>query len=391
MVRVDRYLGVEEWFMGVGSLISSVLVKPVSADCNLSCTYCFYLSKAELYPEVRVHRMSDEVLRELVAQVVGVSPGRVSFCWQGGEPTLAGLDFYRRVVEYQELFRAPGQVVENCLQTNGVLIDEEWARFLSRYGFLVGVSLDGPREFHDYYRRDRSGRGSYDRVMRGIGWLRKFGVEFNILVLLNDRNVKYPRKLYRFLVGQGFRYLQFIPCVERDPETGEIAGYSITPEEYGRFLCELFDEWTRGGVPDVYIRDFDDILISYVTGDSPSCIFGRECGRYVVIEYNGDVYPCDFYVEPDWFLGNIMEEPLEEILQKEKFKKFRSRKRELARRCEGCPWLWLCNGGCPRHWEVLGFSRNYFCSSYRRFFEYSHERFLKLKRVVELMYSFGVW
>ncbi len=367
-------------------MISSVLVKPVSADCNLSCTYCFYSPKARLYPEAKIHRMSDRVLRELIAQAIAVSPERISFCWQGGEPTLAGLEFYRRAVEYQELFRAPGQVVENSLQTNGILIDEEWARFLSRHRFLVGVSLDGPRELHDYYRRDRSGRGSYDRVMRGISYLRRFGVEFNILVLLNDRNVKRPRDLYRFLLGQGFRYLQFIPCVEKDPGSGDIASYSITPEQYGRFLCELFDEWTRKGVPDVYIRDFDDILISYVTGVTPSCVFSEECGRYVVVEYNGDVYPCDFYVEPGWLLGNIMERPLDEILQTEKFRRFRSRKARLAERCRGCRWLQYCHGGCPRHWEITGFSHNYFCPSYQMFFKHSHEGFLRLKRIVEQMY-----
>lgn len=363
--------------------ISSVLVKPVSADCNLACEYCFYSSKAALYPETRRHRMSERVLRELVSQFMSLSFDRASFCWQGGEPTLAGLDFFKQAIKYQGLFGVPGQVVENSLQTNGVLIDEEWAVFLARYRFLVGVSLDGPAELHDYYRRDRGGGASYERVMRGIEWLRRYSVDFNILVLLNERNIRHPRELYRFFLDQGFRYLQFIPCVERNPETGEIAHYSITPEQYGRFLCEVFDEWAGEGVPTVYVRDFEELLISYVTGEAPSCTFSRDCGKYVVVEYNGDVYPCDFFVEPEWLLGNIMEQSLEEIIDGPKFAEFSLRKRRLAANCKGCPWLKYCHGGCPKHWVQLGLDHNYFCQSYRMLFEHAHERFLELKAYVE--------
>jgi len=360
-------------------------IKPVSADCNLACTYCFYLPKADLYPKTRRHRMSDEVLRELIAQSTALSPDGVSFCWQGGEPTLAGLEFYEKVIEYERLFGLPGQRIENSLQTNGILIDERWARFLAQNGFLVGVSLDGPKEFHDYYRKGPSGEPSYERVMRGIRWLREFNVDFNILVLLNDRNVKHPHELYRFLVDNGFHYLQFIPCVERNPRTGKPAEYSITPEEYGRFLCAIFDVWIRD-FPRVYVRTFDELLLAYVRGEEPSlCLFRRECGSYLVVEYNGDVYPCDFYVEPKWLLGNIMEQSLDEILASERFLEFKRRKVGLARKCKGCPWLWLCHGGCPRHWEMFGLDHNYFCRSYKMFFEYSHQRFLKLKRLVEGM------
>jgi len=363
--------------------ISSVLVKPVSADCNLACEYCFYSSKAALYPETRRHRMSDRVLRELIAQLMSLLLDHASFCWQGGEPTLAGVDFYRKVVKYQSLFGISGQTVENSLQTNGTLIDEEWAKFLSRYKFLVGVSLDGPESLHNYYRKDHAGGGSYDRVMDGIKWLRRYDVNFNILVLLNKKNIKHPKKLYRFLVEQGFRYLQFIPCVERNSENGGLAEYSISPQQYGRFLCEVFDEWTRDGIPQIYIRDFEDILFVYVTGETSSCMFGWECGKYVVVEYNGDVYPCDFFVEPRWFLGNLMEKPLEEIIASEKFLEFKKRKSKFARKCEGCPWLQYCRGGCPKHWIVVNSDHNYFCSAYKMFFEHAHEGFLRLKRFVE--------
>ena len=363
--------------------IISVLVKPVSSDCNLGCDYCFYSSKAaELYPETRVHRMSLKVLRELIAQSMALS-AEVSFCWQGGEPTLIGLDFYRKAVEYQRLFKVPGQIVHNSLQTNGTLIDERWAKFLANHDFLVGVSLDGPPEMHDYYRKDRFGNPTYEAVMRGIEWLKRFNVKFNILVLLNNRNVRRPRELYRFLTGQGFRYLQFIPCVERDPKTGGLAEYSITPEEYGRFLCEVFDEWTAPGVPEVYVRDFDDILISYVTGESPSCVFSRQCGKYIVVEFNGDVYVCDFFVEPRWFLGNLTDQPLEEILMSRRLAEFRGMKSKLAENCGDCRWLQYCNAGCLKHSIQLGLDRSYFCQAYKMFFQHSHQKFLRLKNLVE--------
>lgn len=362
--------------------ISSILVKPVSADCNLSCTYCFYLPKTSLYPEVDVHRMSDETLMKLTAQILSLPSESISFCWQGGEPTLAGIDFYRKAIRYQSMFKSRFQTVENSIQTNGVLIDDRWASFLSRYDFLVGVSLDGPRDIHDFYRRSRGGLGSYEAVVRCISILRRYGVKFNILTVLNDRNIRDPRGLYRFMVGMGLRYLQFIPCVERD-SGGRIASYSVTPEDYGRFLCEVFDEWFNNGNPEVYVRDFEEILISYVFGDTPSCIFGRRCGRYIVVEYNGDVYPCDFYVDRRWLLGNILEDDLEDILMNEKFLEFTSMKDKIIEKCRGCDWLRYCNGGCPRHWDILNFSENYFCKSYRRFFEYAHDRFTILKSIVE--------
>ena len=366
--------------------ISSVLVKPVSADCNLSCTYCFYLPKSELYPETKVHRMSDNVLRNLIAQMLSLAPEKVSFCWQGGEPTLAGLNFYKKAIRYQLLFKAPFQIVENSIQTNGILINEEWAKFLAGYDFLVGVSLDGPQEIHDYYRKRRGGSGSYKDVIRCLNTLSRHHVKFNILTVLNARNVRDPRGLYKFLTDRGFRYLQFIPCVEK--RNGRIADFSITPEEYGEFLCEVFDEWFNDGAPNTYVRDFEDILISYVTGDTPNCVFGRTCGRYVVVEYNGDVYPCDFYVERKWFLGNIMHEPIEDIIRKRKFMEFKNRKIELTKKCRGCKWLRYCNGGCPRHWEILDFTQNYFCESYKTFFEYSHERFMKLKNRISPTFYF---
>lgn len=363
--------------------ISTVLVKPVSADCNLACGYCFYSAKFNLYPETKNHRMSKEVLRELISQFMDLTWNRASFCWQGGEPTLIGLDFYRDVVKYQKLYGVPGQIIENSFQTNGLLIDEGWARFFKRQNFLVGLSLDGSQKFHDYYRRNETGKPSHARVMKAIEYLKRYKVEFNVLVLLNKMNVKYPRELYNFFIDQSIRYLQFVPCVEWDPVKGGVADYSITPEEYGRFLCEIFDEWGGKEVPDTYVRVFDEILISYVTGESPSCNFSDECGKYVVIEYNGDVYVCDFFVEPRWYLGNLMKQPLEKIVESEKFVTFNEKKGILAVECKGCNWIKYCNGGCPRHWILPGVDQNYFCESYKLFFNHSHRRFLQLKDLVE--------
>jgi uncharacterized protein len=326
--------------------------------------------------------MNKNILKNLIAQVLGVQVERAVFCWQGGEPTLAGLDFYRDAVKYQELFSVSGQIVKNNFQTNCILINEEWAKFLARYNFLVGVSFDGPPNLHNFYRQNHEGRDTYKHVLKGIDFLQRYSVDFNILVLLNNLNIRNPKKLYRFLLKQGFRFIQFIPCVERNKNTGEITNFSITPEQYGQFLCEIFDEWTINEVPQVYIRDFDEILISYVTGNTPSCVFSKECGSYVVIEYNGDVYPCDFFVEPYWYLGNIADEQIETMVKGKKFSEFKSKKRKLMNKCCDCNWFNLCNGGCLKHWLQLGLDHNYFCSAYKTFFEYSKQKFTNLKNIV---------
>jgi len=327
--------------------------------------------------------MSSKVLREMISQIMSLSLDRVSFCWQGGEPLLAGLDFYREVIKYQAFFGIPGQSVENSIQTNGTLINENWARFFATYNFLVGVSLDGPPEFHDYYRKDHSGNPTHQKVINGIKWLEQFDVEFNVLVLLNQRNIIYPRELYHYFIKQGFRYLQFIPCVEMDLDKGTKTSYSITPEQYGHFLCEVFDEWSTPEIPQIYIRDFWEILISLITGEAPSCIYSSGCGKYVVVEFNGDVYPCDFFVEPKWLLGNLTEQPLEEIIKSERFLEFKKLKSKIRLNCKECRWLYYCNGGCLKHSIGLKLDRNYFCSAYRMFFEHSYQKFLELKRIFE--------
>ena len=363
----------------------SVLVKPASADCNLACPYCFYTPKCKLYPDTKRHVMSEAVLEAMIKQLMPLAGNVASFGWQGGEPTLMGLDFFKKAVDLQAKHAQRGQAISNCLQTNAVLLDEKWAEFLRPYNFLLGVSLDGPKEVHDHFRVNAAGAGSYDRVMDRIRLLRKKNVEFNILTLLNARNSVLGGELYKYFVSQGFKYLQFIPCIERDPATGGLAPFGLDPEVYGRFLCESFDEWGRPGRPNVFVRLFDAFLITHVTGEYPYCGFAKECGSYVVIEHNGDVYPCDFFVEREWRLGNILETPLEKIVDCEKFQQFRALKQRLNSECEKCAWLSLCYGGCLKERITLGGKAealNFYCSSYKRFFAHSKKGFAGLKEMV---------
>ena len=354
--------------------VSSVLVKPVSADCNLRCTYCFYLPKLDLYPETNIHRMSDEL-------TAPNSP----FSWQGGEPTVAGLDFFRKVVDLQQKYGRSGAVVANSLQTNATLIHEEWARFMAEYNFLVGVSLDGPKDIHDHYRLTIDGRPTFDMVMQAIERLKRHKVEFNILVLLNRLNSEQPERVWDFMAEHGLGFLQFIPCVERDPSTGEPAEYAVRPDQFGKFLCAVFDRWYNDGEPTVYVRDFEDFLFAAVRGEAPSCIYARRCGSYVVVEHNGDVYCCDFYVDPDWRLGNLLETPLAELVESDLLARFALRKAEMHPQCRQCPWLKLCRGACPK--DRMTFSDdhralNYLCPGYQMLFEHAHERIEKLRAKV---------
>ncbi|MFA4016503.1 MAG: hypothetical protein RUDDFDWM_001613 [Candidatus Fervidibacterota bacterium] len=361
-------------------MLSSVLIKPAGPDCNMRCTYCFYLHKSSLYPDSKLHRMSEHVLRELTAQYMSLDCDIASFCWQGGEPTLMGLDFFERAIKLQRNYMRKGKTVSNTIQTNGLLVDADWARFWHKNNFLVGISLDGPSELHDAYRVDKANRGTFERVMRSVELLREHQVDFNILCVLNDITVRYPETLVSFFLSHDLRFIQFIPCVEWDDSEGKIASFSVTPEAYGEFLCVAFDIWYNDGRPQFYERFFNDVLAVYAGYEMPTCIMKRYCGDYVVIEHNGDVYACDFFVEPNWKLGNILEKPLSELLKSDLLNRFRKRKRELSSECLSCRWLNICNGGCPKYRLICGDARskNYFCEAYKRFFAHSHRRYLRL-------------
>jgi len=360
----------------------AVLVKPTSAECNMACRYCFYRDRpTDPYKGLTGRRMDEETLRALIMQHLAMNPEEAIFSWQGGEPLLMGLDFFKRVIELEMEYGAPGQRVGNSVQTNGTLITKEWARFFAEYNFLVGLSLDGPKHIHDRHRRTPKGRGSFEAVMRAAQILREEGAEFNILAVVTDYSAGRAEEVYGFFVENGFRYLQFIPCVERDPKTGRIADYSVKPEKYARFLCDLFDLWLGDGRPEVSIRFFDNILMRFMGMEAEMCELQPQCGSYIVVEFNGDVYPCDFFVREEWRLGNIHERPLWEVERSERMDNFCRIKPGPYKECQRCEWNFLCRNGCPRYrfvWRGNFRDRNYLCEAHRRFFEHSADGFRKL-------------
>ncbi len=358
----------------------SLLIKPAGPDCNIACEYCFYACKSD-YFDGPTHRMSDEVLETLVKDYLSCEFPTASFAFQGGEPTLMGLDFYRKVIELQRKYGKSGQQVSNALQTNGVLLDEKWCEFLAEYNFLVGISLDGPEHIHDYYRRDKTGRGTWQRVMNAIENCRRYKVEFNILTLLTDQNVEKPNELFDFFLEQDLNYLQFITCVEKDPETGEITDFSISGRQYGDFLCRIFDRWRDFGPEKISIRFFDSILSSLLQGRAAMCIFNRRCSDYMVIEHNGDAFCCDFFVSDEFRLGNILENSMAELMNTAVKRDFAAQKANLNSKCVICRHKNLCRGGCLK--DRLYISNDfdnvsYFCEAYKQFFDYSLNGFMEI-------------
>ncbi len=363
----------------------TLLIKPTGSDCNMDCRYCFYKDRA---PQVGrgKQRMSDEVLEKLVKDYLALRFPVSGFAWQGGEPMLMGLQFYRKVVELQKKYAEPGQTVSNSLQTNAILLEDKWCEFLHDSKFLVGISIDGPREFHDYYRLDHSGSGTFDKVISAIQACKKYKVEFNTLTLLNDRNAEHPDELFDFFIENGISFLQFIPCVELDPVTGEVADFSITAEQYGQFLCRTFDRWYEHCPQNPSIRDFDSILSWCVSGKHTICTFDRLCIRYIVVEHTGDCFCCDFFVEPKWRLGNIFETPIEKLAAGGKKRNFTRTRQNLSNKCLLCRYLDVCRGGCMKDRFAPGKDsfgcESYFCQSYRRFFDYAMPRFMQLAAAI---------
>jgi len=356
--------------------LQSVLIKPAGPDCNLACRYCFYLKKGDMFGPSKTHRMSLEILEEVVRQVMTQGPAQVSFGWQGGEPTLMGLPFFEKVVEFQQKY-GRGQTVGNALQTNGLLLDQQWARFLKTYNFLVGISLDGPEEVHDRYRTGKNGKGSWSKVLNAARLLLDTGVDINTLSVINDYSVDFPEDIYRFHKGIGVSHMQFIPCIENDPTTPTgSASFSLSAEKYGRFLCTVFDLWRedfKGGRPTTSIRYFDSLLYKYMRLGESECTLQHQCGDYLVIEHNGEVYSCDFFVEPAWGLGNVSSDRLIDMLNSSRQQQFGMQKTVLSEKCVACQWLAACNGGCPKDRlnNVQNHELSAFCESYQTFFEYA--------------------
>ena len=359
-----------------------VMAKPTGAQCNLRCDYCFFLRKDRLYPG-SAFRMSDETMETYIRQTLGAHRvPEVTIAWQGGEPTLMGLDFFRRVVAVEQAAARPGVSVENTLQTNGVLLDDAWCAFLAENRFLVGLSLDGPRRLHDAYRHDRAGNSVFDRVVAAARRMQVHGVEFNVLCTVNAVNSRHPLEVYRFFRDElGARYLQFIPIVELEEDAGErregrVTGRSVRPAKYGRFLVEIFDEWVRRDVGSMFVQFFDGVLASWLRGRSTLCVLSPTCGEGVALEHNGDVYSCDHFVDPLHLLGNIHRTPIGELVSSEQQRAFgRAKSESLPRTCRECAYLFTCHGECPKN-RILTTpdgepGLNWLCEGLKAFFSHT--------------------
>ena len=389
-----------------------LLAKPSGSTCNLDCTYCFFLSKEALYPN-DASRMSEATLEAYVAQLLqSHRTPEVTVAWQGGEPTLMGLDFFRRSVELVEQHRRPGQQIEYTMQTNGVLLDDEWCAFLERHNFLVGLSVDGPPEIHDTYRVNRGGQGTHRQVMKGLAALRRHEVDVNILCTVNAANESHGADVYRYFRDElGATFMQFIPIVERaTPETLPLAnqGWSQQPggerllytqtgslvtersvggETYGRFLVDVYEEWLRGDVGTVFVQLFDVTLQAYF-GQYSLCIHAPTCGAALALEHNGDLYSCDHFVEPNYLLGNIHTTRMLDLVASPQQQAFGQHKKEsLTAQCRSCEVLRLCNGGCPKDRFIDSRDeepgQNYLCDGLYDFYTHTRPTMTAMARLVE--------
>ena len=372
-----------------------VLTKPIGPICNLDCKYCFYLEKQKLYPEEHEWKMSDVVLEEYIRQYIESQPvPEITFAWQGGEPTLLGMDFFRKAVQVQQKY-AGGKTIFNALQTNGILLDREWCEFLVANKFLVGISIDGPRALHDKYRVDKGQKPTFDAVMRGVELLKRYKVDFNTLTVVNNANSRQPLAVYRFLTQIGSEFIQFIPLVERRPSAeskllgldfsappdlkqknaagSPVTEWSVEAKQYGKFLCAIFDEWVRKDVGRIFVQLFDVALNNWMGLGSPLCVFAEKCGAALAIEHNGDLYSCDHYVYPKYRLGNVMNQSLGEMVRSKEQLQFGSDKVDmLPQYCRKCEVRFACNGECPKHRFIKTpdgeEGLNYLCAAYKRFF-----------------------
>ena len=364
----------------------NLLIKPASGSCNMCCRYCFYADETEKRAVALMGRMSPETMHAIVDRALEYADGDCTFSFQGGEPSLAGLDFFRDLSDYVEEHPNPkGVRVHYSIQTNGYMLDEDWARWFAQYHVLVGVSLDGPKEIHDRYRKDRNGEGTFHRVMAFIRLLEKHGVEYNILTVVSAANARRAQQVYSFFKKQGFRYQQYIECL--DP-LGEAQGghdYSLTPERYEVFLKTMFDAWYQDMCAGryVYNRYFENLMM-ILTGQAPeSCSLRGACAAQWVIEADGSVYPCDFYALDQWRLGNILEDSFAAMEEKRRASGFVEWSCRLPEECRQCRWLALCRNGCRRNREPVtadSTGRNYFCRAYSNFLEYAYPRLMEICR-----------
>ena len=368
-----------------------VVVKPIGPMCNLRCRYCFYLEKESLYGSTEPWRMTDETLETYIRQYIEAQPATtqdINFAFQGGEPTLMGLDFFRRVVELERKYLPPGKHASNALQTNGVLLDDQWCEFLRENRFLVGLSIDGPAELHDAYRTDSRGQGSHDRVMRAMRCMQKHGVDFNAIACIQRCNGDHPARVYRFLRDCGVQFMQFIPVVEladgvrrgevprNAPPEAWVTPESVLPEQFGRFLMGIFDEWAYHDVGRIEVGDFEQALMNWRGAGPVTCVYKEICGRALALEHNGDLYACDHFVDQNHRLGNIHESTITEMANSRVQEQFGHAKTvSLPASCRNCDVRPLCNGGCPKDRflrDVNGETGlSYLCEGYRAFYHHS--------------------
>lgn len=373
-----------------------VLAKPIGSVCDIKCDYCFYLEKRGLFPGNEQFKMPDEVLARYIEQYVESQPTPVvEFVWHGGEPTLLGVDFFRRVVELQEPFRAR-RVIRNVLQTNAMRLDDEWCVFFRDNEFFIGVSLDGPREVHDRYRKDRHGNGTFDRVMEGVRLLQAHKVEFNVLACVGRETAYRPLDVYRFFKDAGIGHIQFTPIIEREPDADtkamnlwlarpalldrpepntRVTPWTVEPEAYGDFLIAIYDEWVRKDVGNVFVMNFEWALTAWMGEPSPVCIFSRRCGRAVAMEHDGSVFACDHYVYPEYKLGNVLTDKLADMVERSVDAGFGPHKETtLPRQCRDCDVKTACWGGCPKHRFATTPDGepglHYLCAGYKKFFRH---------------------
>jgi uncharacterized protein len=359
-----------------------LLAKPTGAICNLDCQYCFFLAKEQLYPGSSF-RMADDLLETYLQQLLAAHrTPEVTVAWQGGEPTLMGLDFFQRSIDLVEKHKKPGQQVTHTLQTNGTRLTDDWGRFFKQHNFLVGLSIDGPQPLHDTYRVDKRDRGTFHQVMQGWQILKRHQVDINILCTVNAANGDHPLEVYRFFRDElGAEFIQFIPIIERVNEDGstliqsgnQVTERSVQPEQFGRFLIGVFDEWVRRDVGKVFIQHFDAALANWVGVPPSVCIFSKTCGTALALEHNGDLYSCDHFVEPDYKLGNIQDTPMTDLIASDQQRQFGQAKADtLPTYCQNCEVRFACNGGCPKN-RFLETpdgepGLNYLCSGYKAFF-----------------------
>lgn len=379
-----------------------VMLKPAGSLCNLRCKYCYYLEKDKLYKQCKNHVISDELLEKFIKEYIEAqTTPQVLFTWHGGETLMRPISFYKRALELQRIY-GRGRQIDNCIQTNGTLLTDEWCQFFKDNNFLVGVSIDGPQEFHDEYRRTATNKPTFVKVMNGINLLNKHGVEWNALAVVNDYNADYPLEFYRFFKQIGCKYIQFSPIVERVVKREDgltlapgmqggdagLADFSITPEQWGNFLCTIFDEWVHNDVGEYFVQLFDATLANWV-GQAPGvCILAEECGHAGVMEFNGDVYSCDHFVYPEHFLGNLHTKTITEMMYSDQQNKFAKMKKQmLPQQCKECKFLFACHGECPKNRflndKYGNYGLNYLCKGYRQFFEHVEPYMNFMKRELE--------